>query len=84
MNLVIQMMMLIAGAIIPMRCKGQAGEIANGAVFKAGMVAIFSVFGVARMSEPSSRPTCRCSSESLSHVAGPAWTYALVLFLIRW
>lgn len=51
MNLVIQMMMLIAGAIILMRCKVKPGEIANGAVFKAGMVAIFSVFGVAWMSE---------------------------------
>ncbi|MGL5463751.1 MAG: anaerobic C4-dicarboxylate transporter, partial [Aeromonas veronii] len=34
MNLVIQMMMLIAGAIILMRCKVKPGEIANGAVFK--------------------------------------------------
>ena len=51
MNLVIQMMMLIAGAIILMRCKVKPGDISNGAVFKAGMVAIFSVFGVAWMSE---------------------------------
>ncbi|CEF31145.1 hypothetical protein; putative exported protein [Xenorhabdus nematophila str. Websteri] len=49
MNLVIQMMMLIAGTIMLMVCKVKANEIANSAVFKAGMVAIFSVFGVAWM-----------------------------------
>ena len=46
MNLVIQMMMLIAGAVMLMACKVNASAISNGAVFKAGMVAIFSVFGV--------------------------------------
>ncbi|PHM26740.1 anaerobic C4-dicarboxylate transporter DcuB [Xenorhabdus ehlersii] len=51
MNLVIQMMMLIAGSIILMACKIKTSEIANSAVFKAGMVAIFSVFGVAWMSD---------------------------------
>lgn len=51
MNLVIQMMMLIAGAIMLMTCKVNASAISNGAVFKAGMVAIFSVFGVAWMSD---------------------------------
>jgi anaerobic C4-dicarboxylate transporter DcuB len=51
MNLVIQMMMLIAGAVMLMACKVNASAISNGAVFKAGMVAIFSVFGVAWMSD---------------------------------
>jgi|GEM_PF-1978909 len=43
MNLVIQMMMLIAGAIMLIVCKVNPAAISNGAVFKAGMVAIFSV-----------------------------------------
>lgn len=51
MNLVIQMMMLIAGAIMLVVCKVNASAISSGAVFKAGMVAIFSVFGVAWMSD---------------------------------
>ncbi len=51
MNLVIQMMMLIAGAVMLVTCKVNAATISNGAVFKAGMVAIFSVFGVAWMSD---------------------------------
>jgi anaerobic C4-dicarboxylate transporter DcuB len=83
MNLVIQMMMLIAGAIILMRCKVKPGEIANGAVFKAGMVAIFSVFGVAWMSETFFQAHMPLLKETLSHVVqAQPWTYALVLFLI--
>ncbi|EOD4131328.1 anaerobic C4-dicarboxylate transporter, partial [Yersinia enterocolitica] len=38
MNLVIQMMMLIAGAVILIGCKVKPSDISNGAVFKAGMV----------------------------------------------
>ncbi|WP_323978027.1 anaerobic C4-dicarboxylate transporter [Aeromonas veronii] len=83
MNLVIQMMMLIAGAIILMRCKVKPGEIANGAVFKAGMVAIFSVFGVAWMSETFFLAHMPLLKETLAHVVqAQPWTYALVLFLI--
>lgn len=83
MNLVIQMMMLIAGAIILMRCKVKPGEIANGAVFKAGMVAIFSVFGVAWMSETFFQAHMPLLKEILAHVVqAQPWTYALVLFLI--
>ncbi|MGN5051397.1 anaerobic C4-dicarboxylate transporter [Aeromonas veronii] len=83
MNLVIQMMMLIAGAIILMRCKVKPGEIANGAVFKAGMVAIFSVFGVAWMSETFFQAHMPLLKETLAHVVqAQPWTYALVLFLI--
>lgn len=83
MNLVIQMMMLIAGAIMLMRCKVKPSEISNGPVFKAGMVAIFSVFGVAWMSDTFFISHMDALKESLSHVVqSQPWTYALVLFLI--
>lgn len=83
MNLVIQMMMLIAGAIILMRCKVKASEISQGPVFKAGMVAIFSVFGVAWMSDTFFTSHMSELKEALSHVVqAHPWTYALVLFLI--
>ena len=49
MNLVIQMMMLIAGACMLFICKVARAESANGSVFKAGVTGIFSVFGVAWM-----------------------------------
>ncbi|MFA7520259.1 anaerobic C4-dicarboxylate transporter family protein, partial [Shewanella sp.] len=83
MNLVIQMMMLIAGAFILMTCKVKPTNISNGPVFKAGMVAIFSVFGVAWMSDTFFISHMDVLQENLSHVVqSQPWTYALVLFLI--
>ncbi|MGU3416244.1 anaerobic C4-dicarboxylate transporter [Enterobacteriaceae bacterium C34A] len=83
MNLVIQMMMLIAGAVMLMVCKVNAAAISNGAVFKAGMVAIFSVFGVAWMSDTffqSHLPELKMALEGV--VQNHPWTYAIVLFLV--
>lgn len=51
MTLVIQMFMLVAGAAIMLACRVKMAEVPNSAVFKAGMSAIFSVFGVAWMAE---------------------------------
>jgi len=83
MNLTIQMMMLIAGAIILMVCKVSATTISNGAVFKAGMVAIFSVFGVAWMSDTFFQAHLTELKMALEGVVKThPWTYALVLFLV--
>jgi anaerobic C4-dicarboxylate transporter DcuB len=83
MNLVIQMMMLIAGAVMLIVCKVNAAAISSGAVFKAGMVAIFSVFGVAWMSDTffqSHLPELKTALEGV--VQSHPWTYAIVLFLV--
>lgn len=83
MNLVIQMMMLIAGAVMLMVCKVNAAAISGGAVFKAGMVAIFSVFGVAWMSDTffqAHLPELKTALEGV--VKSHPWTYAIVLFLV--
>lgn len=83
MNLVIQMMMLIAGAIMLMTCKVNASAISNGAVFKAGMVAIFSVFGVAWMSDTFfSGASRRAENGAGGGGEESSWTYAIVLFLV--
>lgn len=83
MNLVIQMMMLIAGAIMLMTCKVNASAISNGAVFKAGMVAIFSVFGVAWMSDTFFQAHLDELKMALEGVVkSHPWTYAIVLFLV--
>lgn len=83
MNLVIQMMMLIAGAIMLMTCKVNASAISNGAVFKAGMVAIFSVFGVAWMSDTFFQAHLDELKIALEGVVkSHPWTYAIVLFLV--
>ncbi|NIY49281.1 anaerobic C4-dicarboxylate transporter [Cedecea colo] len=83
MNLVIQMMMLIAGAVMLILCKVNATAIANGAVFKAGMVAIFSVFGVAWMSDTFFQAHLEALKMALEGVVkSHPWTYAIVLFLV--
>jgi anaerobic C4-dicarboxylate transporter DcuB len=83
MNLVIQMMMLIAGAVMLMVCKVNASAISSGAVFKAGMVAIFSVFGVAWMSDTFFQAHLEELKVALEGVVqNHPWTYAIVLFLV--
>jgi anaerobic C4-dicarboxylate transporter DcuB len=83
MNLTIQMMMLIAGAAILILCKVRPGSIAEGAVFKAGMVAIFSVFGVAWMSDTFFQAHLETLKMALEGVVRDhPWSYALVLFLV--
>ncbi len=83
MNLVIQMMMLIAGAVMLIVCKVNASTISSGAVFKAGMVAIFSVFGVAWMSDTFFQAHLEELKIALEGVVqNHPWTYAIVLFLV--
>ncbi|WP_454932278.1 anaerobic C4-dicarboxylate transporter family protein [Actinomyces oricola] len=83
MNLVIQMVMLAAGAIILMTCNVNASKIANTTVFKSGATAMFSIFGVAWMTET----VVGAHLESLEHslqgvLAEHVWMYAIVLFII--
>lgn len=83
MNLAIQMMMLIAGAVIMIACKVDSREVSNGNVFKAGMVAIISVFGVAWMSDSFFHVHFKLLQQSLAGVvASQPWLYAVVLFLV--
>lgn len=83
MNLVIQMLMLVAGATIMLVCKVKTSEVPNTNVFKAGMVAIFSVFGVAWMAETFFGAHIEGLEANLtSMVQEHAWTYAIALFLV--
>ena len=83
MNLVIQMVMLAAGALILLTCKVQAGKIASTAVFKAGATAMFSIFGVAWMTETVVHAHLESLEHSLSGVLSHhVWMYAIVLFII--
>jgi len=83
MNLVIQMAMLVAGAFILLFCKVKPAEINNGSVFKAGMTAIFAVFGVAWMADTFFSAHLAALQTSLSGVVhDQPWTYAIVLFVV--
>ena len=83
MNLVIQMAMLVAGALILLLCKVKPAEINNGSVFKAGMTAIFAVFGVAWMADTFFSAHIEALQSSLAGVVqDQPWTYAVVLFVV--
>ena len=83
MNLLIQIMMLTAGAVILVICKVKPQEIPNGTVFKAGMVAVISIFGVAWMADTVFEANFELLKNSLAGVvAAQPWTYAIVLFII--
>ena len=83
MNLLIQVMMLTAGAAILVLCKVKPQEIPNGTVFKAGMVAVISIFGVAWMADTVFEAHFTLLKSALAGiVAAQPWTYALVLFIV--
>lgn len=83
MTLAIQMVMLIAGAVIMMTCKVNSREISKGPVFQAGMVAIISVFGVAWMTDTFFQSHFTLLKNTLAGVvASKPWMYAIVLFLV--
>lgn len=83
MNLVIQMVMLVAGATILIFCKVDNKRIASTNVFKAGMTAVFSVFGVAWMADTFFSSHIDALQSQLGEVvAGAPWMYAIVLLIV--
>lgn len=83
MNLVIQMVMLVAGAAILIFCNVDNKKIANTPVFKAGMTAVFSVFGVAWMADTFFQAHIDALKASLGDVVAAApWAYAVVLLVV--
>jgi len=83
MNLLIQIMMLSAGALILVLCRVKPQEIPEGTVFKAGMVAVISIFGVAWMADTVFEAHFTLLKDLLAGVvAAQPWTYALVLFIV--
>ncbi|MBO3725024.1 anaerobic C4-dicarboxylate transporter [Actinomyces bowdenii] len=83
MNLVIQMVMLSAGALILLTCNVKAGKIASTTVFKSGATAMFSIFGVAWMTETVVGAHLEALESGLTGIlADHVWMYAIVLFII--
>lgn len=79
----IQICMLVIAAIIMMVCKVKASDVTNGSVFKSGMVAVVSVYGVAWMAETYFGTYLPAAKVTLGQIVMDyPWTYAIVLFLI--
>ena len=83
MVLTIQMFMLMAGALIVIFTKTNPTSIGKNEVFRAGMIAVVAVFGVAWMADTvfeANLPTIKASLSEL--VKTQPWTYAVALLIV--
>lgn len=81
MTVMIQMIMLGVAAVILMTCNTKAKEVGNSTVFRAGMVALISVYGVAWMADTFFDNHIKLLKEVLGQtVTAYPWAYALVAF----
>lgn len=83
MVLVIQMFMLMAGALIVIFTKTNPSEIGKNEVFRAGMIAVVAVFGVAWMADTVFEANLPVIKASLSELVKTyPWTFALALLVV--
>ena len=81
MTTVIQMVMLFVSSIILFACHTKAKEVGNSQVFRAGIVALVSVYGVAWMADTYFASQMGVLKGFLGTVVtNYPWAYALVLF----
>jgi anaerobic C4-dicarboxylate transporter DcuB len=83
MVLTIQMFMLMAGALIIVFTRTNPAAIGKNEVFRAGMIAVVAVFGVAWMADTvfeANLPTIKASLSEI--VKTQPWTYALALLVV--
>ena len=82
MTAVIQMVMLLVAAIILIVCKVKAKDVGNSQVFKSGVVALVSVYGVAWMANTYFSAHMAFLREFLGNaVAEYPWAFAIIAFL---
>ena len=83
MVLTIQMFMLMAGALIIIFTKTNPMSIAKNEVFRAGMIAVVAVFGVAWMADTVFEANLPGIKSTLAGVVQTQpWTYALALLIV--
>jgi anaerobic C4-dicarboxylate transporter DcuB len=83
MVLTIQMFMLMAGALIVVFTRTNAAAIGKSEVFRAGMIAVVAVFGVAWMADTvfeANLPVIKAALTTL--VKEHPWSFALALLLV--
>lgn len=74
---------IFLGALILMLCKVDTPKIASTTVFKSGATAMFSIFGVAWMTETVVHAHLERLEGSLEGILSSyVWAYAIVLFII--
>lgn len=80
---VIQIFMLLAGALIVIFTKMDAGKISKNEIFRSGMIALVAVFGISWMAETMFVTHTPMMKAALGDVVkAHPWTYAVMLLLI--
>ena len=83
MILTIQMFMLLAGALIIIFTKTDPAAIGKNEVFRAGMIAVIAVFGIAWMADTVFEASLPGLKAALSEVVrNHPWAYALALLIV--
>jgi anaerobic C4-dicarboxylate transporter DcuB len=83
MTLVIQIVMLSIGGVILLVCRVKPTEVVQGTVFKAGMVAVVAIYGIAWLSDTYFGTYIAELKESISTmVEGAPWAFAFALFAV--
>ncbi|MBK6600488.1 MAG: anaerobic C4-dicarboxylate transporter [Betaproteobacteria bacterium] len=83
MVLTIQMFMLMAGAFIIIFTKTNPAAIGKNEVFRAGMIAVVAVFGVAWMADTVFEANLPVIKDGLANlVKTQPWTYAVALLIV--
>jgi anaerobic C4-dicarboxylate transporter DcuB len=83
MVLTIQMFMLMAGALIVVFTKVDPSRIGKSEVFRAGMIAVVAVFGVAWMADTVFEANLPTIKSALADVMKTQpWTYAIALLIV--
>ena len=80
---VIQIFMLLAGALIVIFTKTDAGKISKNEIFRSGMIALVAVFGISWMAETMFAEHTPMMKSALGDIVrAHPWTYAVMLLLI--
>ena len=79
---VIQIFMLLAGALIVIFTKTDAGKISKNEIFRSGMIALVAVFGISWMAETMFAVHTPMMKSALGDIVrAHPWTYAVMLLL---
>ena len=83
MNLVIQIIMLVAAGLMIILCKAKPAVATSGKVFQSGMVAVIAIFGIAWMADTYFSNYMDLIQNSLGGIVGKyPWAIAFVFFLV--
>lgn len=83
MNVVIQIVMLVAAALIVICCKGNPKKAVSGAVWQSGMIAVVAIYGIAWMADTFfAHYIPEIQRVMYDTVKDYPWSIALVFFLV--